>query len=481
MPDGKDGIRSHGDKQYADAFKELVKKEPEYNSERPFRGIAKLGTQEFAFALDMSTPPPAPKDETPENGSADAEAEPKDDSAIAKLKGKVAEKTAPAPMPLFAYDRLYFDINHNGDLTDDKAMEASVKTHPHPDRGAYAQISFPRLEVTIDADGTAIDSVFFLSGHAHSSINYSNVGMRLNAGAYREGEITLEGKKRKIVLIDFNSNGRFDDAIKVITIHRRPNDKGEFHPQYGDTLLIDPSPSKIGRDSPYDVTSSDYRYNVSKLINIDGRFYGMKITPAGDKLTLEPSSVALGNVTNPNDGFRALIHSDSGVLKISGDKDVPIPVPEGEWRLLSYTITLPETPKPSEPAKEKEKKKAEKETSAIKMLEEAIKAFINKPPVRSPSRPRWSMVSARATAECKPVKVVEGKTVELPFGPPYKPLVTAQNYGNQEQVSLQMSLVGVAGEICSNLMAHGGRPPKPDFTITDPKGEVVQQGSFEYG
>jgi hypothetical protein len=30
-------------------------------------------------------------------------------------------------------------------------------------------------------------------------------------------------------------------------------------------------------------------------------------------------------------------------------------------------------------------------------------------------------------------------------------------------------------------MTQGGRPAKPEFTITDPKGEVVQQGNFEYG
>ena len=30
-------------------------------------------------------------------------------------------------------------------------------------------------------------------------------------------------------------------------------------------------------------------------------------------------------------------------------------------------------------------------------------------------------------------------------------------------------------------MVDGGRPAKPEFTITDPKGKVVQEGNFEYG
>ena len=41
--------------------------------------------------------------------------------------------------------------------------------------------------------------------------------------------------------------------------------------------------------------------------------------------------------------------------------------------------------------------------------------------------------------------------------------------------------MGSAGEVCTNMMVDGDRPSKPEFTITDPKGKVVEQGSFEYG
>ena len=54
---------------------------------------------------------------------------------------------------------------------------------------------------------------------------------------------------------------------------------------------------------------------MSKLVGIDGRFYDLKITPAGDKLTLTPSTAPLGSVTNPNDGFRAVIYSDDVFLE----------------------------------------------------------------------------------------------------------------------------------------------------------------------
>ena len=478
MPDGKGGVQFAGNDQHAATFKKIVKKEPEYNGERPFKGVAKLGTQEFAFVLDASTPKPEAKDEKPEKDQDEAKTEPKADSAIAKLKEKLTGATSTPAMP--AYDRLHFDFNHNGDLTDDEVVKGEVQTGQYSPGQSYAQISFPRLDVTVDADGTPVESSIFFSGHMQSSKDFNYASFSINAGAYREGQITLDGKKRKVVLIDFNSNGRFDDEMKIINVTRSEGQEAVY-PQYGDMLLVDPEPNQGMYDSPYDVTSADYRHNVSKLIRIDGRFYDMRITPAGDKLSLEPSAVAMGNVTNPNNGFRALIYSDKDlILKIGGDKDVPIPVPEGEWKLASYTINLTETPKPAEPAKEAENE-VEKDISGLKMLGEAIKAFFERPSLGGSSRPRWSMVSARGTPDYKAVKVVKGETVELPFGPPYKPLVTAQNYGDPKQTHLEMSLVGSAGETCSNLMVKGGRPGKPEFTITDPKGEVVQKDSFEYG
>ena len=58
------------------------------------------------------------------------------------------------------------------------------------------------------------------------------------------------------------------------------------------------------------MTSSDYRYNVSKLVNIDGRFYDLKITPAGDKLTLTPSTAPLGQRDQPERRLPRVIYSD---------------------------------------------------------------------------------------------------------------------------------------------------------------------------
>ena len=129
------------------------------------------------------------------------------------------------------------------------------------------------------------------------SPQFSYARISLSAAAYREGDITLEGKKHHVVLLDFNSNGRFDDQIEIQKNIHTPD--GRVYPRQGDMLLIDPNPNNPGYDLPYDVTTSDCRHHVSKLIAIDGRFYDLKISPAGDKLTLTPAALPLGKRDQP--------------------------------------------------------------------------------------------------------------------------------------------------------------------------------------
>jgi hypothetical protein len=78
------------------------------------------------------------------------------------------------------------------------------------------------------------------------------------------------------------------------------------------------------------------------------------------------------------------------------------------------------------------------------------------------------------------VEVRENETVNLPFGPPYKPTVSIAHHAGST-ASLGLTLVGSAGEKCSDLMVDGRRPPDPHFMITDPEGNEVHSGKFEYG
>jgi hypothetical protein len=260
----------------------------------------------------------------------------------------------------------------------------------------------------------------------------------------------------------------------------------EVYPQYGDILLVDPQASRPVYLNPYDVTSSGNRYHVSKLVEIDGKFYDLVVSPPGDKLSLNPASPSIGYVTNPNDGFTAVVYSDKGFMKITGGKSKPVPLPEGAWKLLSYTIDrsgTEETPKPpAEKPAEKKDKPAKEGQKQSELLGAVVKALAGGAASSTPVRPvRPIMVSAQATSDYKPVDVRKGETVVFPFGPPYKPVVQVDYVQGAGQVRLGMSLVGSAGERCTNMMVQGGRPSKPEFTVSNPKGEVVYRGTFEYG
>jgi hypothetical protein len=394
-------------------FSKVVVKEPKYEYARPFKGVAKLGSQEFGFAFD-----------------------------VASSKSTTTRSTR------VRYTHLYFDINGNGDLTDDKAVEAESQSSSYSSSYTY----FPRVDVTIDVDGTKVEYAFHMRAYASSS-GYSRA--YLYGAAYREGEITLNGEKKRIVLVDSNSNARYDDAMSIATLS-----DGGLYPSMGDMIFIDPDPSK-GLIS-YDMTTNDAQQPVGKLVNIDGRFFGMELSPAGDKLTLTPSSAPVGYVSNPNKGFRALVHGGQGTLKVSLTESGKSPLPVGDWKLLSYTIdgtVMPEA--------------KEEESSLLNTLSAALVQS------SSSANPRWSIISARAKGDSAAVKVREGETFDLPFGPPYKPIVNVSRKSSSE-VYLRLSLVGAGGEVASNLMVNGSRPKEPEFTITSGE-EKVAQGKFRYG
>jgi hypothetical protein len=453
-------------------FRDIVKKEPEkYVSKEPFKGVVKFGSGKFAFVLDA-------KDE--------------------KSKG---------------YDRLYFDINGNGDLTDDKPIDAV--TTPGLQMGGpenYANHSFPRVDLTIPVDGKTMEysftvNVYSYGGSGVNAFRYASASFR--AAAYRQGEITIDGKKHQVVLLDNNGNGRFDDEIKIPGNIRYSG--GGIYAEMGDMVVLDPDQPARPPATPWAARAGDERRQyVSKLAKIGEKYYDVKVSATGDELTLTPSTLKLGFITNPNGPYTGMIYGDHGFLPIRGEPGKPVAVPEGQWKLLSCNIEITGWKPPPKPPKEAEKKDAQqngagaKKASTKGLLESITKALLGSSSMPSSSEPRYGpagtcSVDAHGTEKCLAVTVRPGETVTLPFGPPYKPVVEAfiargvvsgtmggglaklVPASDSVEAQLSMSLVGSGGESVSNLVVDGLRPTKPEFTITDPKGEVVQKGSFEYG
>jgi hypothetical protein len=462
-----EGIRFRDDQDSA-KFADIIKKEPgSYQAKHPIRGVIKLGSKSFGYVLDSSVKATGDQEEKEEKVEEREEAKAEESGGLLSnlarmLTGgkKPAEKVE--PFQAVPYDRLYFDHDGDGDLTDEKIVEAD-STSNYEERN-YFSTSFPRIDVPIEIESAKLDFAFTLRVTAYASGDHGYVTGSVNAAAYREGEITLGGKKHRLVLIDFNSNGRFDDVPEVNTSIRTSDNR--VYASSGDRLYVDPDMGATSR-SPYDITSGDDLFDVSKLIHLDGRFYEMTVSPSGDKLTLEPSAVAIGYVANPTEDFCAVVYGDLGLVKIRSDESGKAPLPAGSWKLKNYTL--------DRTGFEQKKADPKAEPSILGVLAEALG------PTVEARAPRSTIVSATATTKYEAVEVKQDETVDLPFGPPYRPMVDIEYRQGTNQVSLGMSLIGSAGETCTDMRINGNQPGKPKFTIATADGKTVAEGEFEYG
>lgn len=427
-------------------FAEVVKKEPEYVAKQPLRGVASLGSQHFGFVLDTAAPPPE------EAGKEKAEEEEKESSTgVLDVLGEALGATPPkkTEVKVDALTRLYFDRNHNGDLTDDKVIEATTSTG----NATRSQSIFPPVEVTVEADGEQYPYAFTIQTSAYAGTGYSYARAYLRPACYREGDVELNGKKMHAVLVDYNANGRFDDPTVVDGTRR--SSSGALYPTYGDSLYLE---SATASEEQKETPTTLARYFLGKVLCLEGKLFSMKIGPGGKALDLTPSTLPTGQVATALQGLQATFYGDLGVVEVSCDASGQATLPAGEWNLIAYTVTPPKPPEPpAEEGKEGEESAAKKPTGR-------------------------TMLTARATTDVKPVQVAEGKTTDLKFGPPFEPRVTARaNPRDKASLSLSLTLIGSGGEACAGLYVDGKRPDAPEFTISTKDGEEVAAGKFKYG
>ena len=451
-----------------DAFKKVVKKEPaKYHSEFPLRGVATLGDRKYGFVLD------APDAKTP------------------------------------GYGLLYLDRNGNGDLTDDeviesdavrqareKANDAKQSTDEKQDKvreaaadmlAAAGQHSaeFPRIDLTIEIDGKKVEHPLFFTCHSYQTNDYAYAAASVCGGVYYEGQIDIDGRSRRVVLVDYNNNGRFDDPSTVNAVQYGPNQPARRYVTRGDVLYVDPQPV-TDFNLIWDPAGLDFRHSVEKMICLDGKYQDLKVSPTGETLTLEPSKVPLGLVTSPNANYRAVLHGDRGVVAIKGTKDEAVALPVGEWKLVSYVIDLTDVKPADEPKPEKKPAAdAKKKGGLWSALGKALGETAGESPLVSgtmPGQRRTTMVAASAVDSCPAVKVAAGETVVLPFGPPFTTTATISHYDpRRDTLYLEMEIADSTGALVTNMSINGGRPGKPKIKITDPDGKTVIEGDFEYG
>lgn len=386
-------------------FESLVKKEPEWKCAHPLKAAISVGDASLLLVFD----------------STDLEKE--------------------------GYNGLVVDLNGNGDLTDDEPIAAK----PTWGRLSSSHImrEFPDLKVSVRAGQTAYPHSFQVQavsykirrGEGKDAKELRYTYAQFTSAAVREGELTLDGKPYSLLLVDYNGNGRFDD-LGSVSGNILPMD-GRVFADEGDRLIL--NPKEFDRRLPaHGLSHQRGTHPVGPLVCIEGKFYDLEITPAGDRLKLEPANVPLGKVTSDNPAWNVVLYGPQGLLKLTGQAGREIPVPAGEWRLLEYAMLS------------------------------SWEAAGTGP----------SYLTAQGTKNCTAVEVKAGQTTALSFGQPFKPTVLAADRRSSQasdKCELEMKLIGAAGEVCTGLVVNGRSPADPSFVIAGANGEKVASGSFSFG
>jgi hypothetical protein len=386
-------------------YEEIVKKEPAFHLEKPFKNVAQLGSVRFPFAFDSTD------------------------------------------LARGGFDILYWDSNRNGDLTDETPIKAEPIREGDYYADSYIRRNFPPLTFPVEIENATFEYACTFGIHCQFDSRTHQLlymSASLQSGCYREGEIVAGGKKHRLVVLDFNSDGRFDNRAQSVQYRSGPNAPEYIGISDGDMLLIDPD-LKNTESFSYDSIGRDDRQPLARLLPIEGKFYELKVSPSGDTVTLTPYTGEMGLLSNPNPKFRALVvHPELGVVKATGGAQQGAPVPAGTWKMVEYVIAIP----PSEGAGGS------------------------------------TYIQANAPGNYPEVEVRAGKIAKLPFGPPYHGetyLGRVRNENQGRMASLQMQLMGSMGETCNNVVIDGKRPEPPSFVIATSRGKIVERGQFEYG
>jgi len=421
-------------------FRETVRKQPEkYCVGCPFRATAAFGGRKYGFVLD-----------------------------------KQSEKSQ-------GYDRLYFDLNGNGDLTDDVPIDVpdEYKTADSAKSGngwTRASYRFPRADFKICAEGAEWDYSFFLWTHTDSWEGNVQCGASFLPAAYRQGEITLQGTRRKIVLVDWTTSGRFDVPVGFAA-----DGKGieGFFAQYGTQVLFDPD-YLINNHLDFGYTS-EHRQFLGKMNALGGRFYKIQVRPGGDELTCMPVDVAVGTITSPHAPCNVWLIGEQGFLDLDLQRDIPAEIPAGRWRLLSYTFWC---------AEERARATEQEKTKSRPPSDVSVQQRAKDAPIREDAgsdSPVIRCLSASCGRTCAPVRVAAGRNTMLKIGPPYtatlavkpKQNVALPGVGVREVANLGLEIRGIGKELVG--LFGGSAFPMPALTITDPQGKVVERGNFGAG
>ncbi|MBP7050123.1 MAG: hypothetical protein KBE65_03830 [Phycisphaerae bacterium] len=246
-------------------------------------------------------------------------------------------------------------------------------------------------------------------------------------GFYRDGKVLLEGRTRRITLVDTDFDGRFNERFE-------PPARGSRDPN-SDVIAIDCG-------SMVDMPGGGRRsiavtMPLSRLINLDGRYYGVEVAEDGSTIEFRQAQPAFGSLDLGGKEVVMDLWSDAGPQKVSGAGPT-WRLPAGRYYLRSLDLTEVDR------------------------------------------GDRWAF-SMTSPGQLKDFQIKPGQTTRLKIGPPFQARGSLRRYAYSPDVTVGVNLEGQAGEWYSAVVTKNEKNvPEPSFRILNGAQQVVQSGQFAY-
>ena len=251
-----------------------VKAYPKLKSKHPLYGKVKFGEDrldpgkgegiEFHFVLDESGE--TPKNEKVEEKQSKSSSESSEKAAPRDAKKEGTDEKPLKEAPLSSYDRLYFDLNHDLDLTNDPVLKP-LKDAPWeslPPWPVEEKAAFEYLNVDFD------------------------YGPGIGVRPFRILPWLLVGEKRTVHTMYFVATTMREGRIRI---GKREYDALLAQPYESTAVSTCPSPRFILKpvDPKDNLPSWGFeRDSLMTMQRVDGELYTIAASPLGDKLTVKP-------------------------------------------------------------------------------------------------------------------------------------------------------------------------------------------------
>ncbi len=326
--------------------------------------------------------------------------------------------------------KLYVDMDRDNDLSDEEAIEGTVKTRrvgllealafalggSGPQRELrFGPITLPardegdEVQFDIQVEGTGGEYWYLL----------------IKPTRVRAGEVELGGLTYKVEIIDAGFDGRYDGVFNV-------------SPQYAyDAIAIDMNRDGVFQGS---MRGPGEILPLPRMVKVNDAWYGVEVNPDGSAIRLERVEPTFGTLDAGTGDVKLMLLSDCGVHALAGSGG-KWQLPEGRYAAQQITLTGTD------------------EEGAT-----------------------WRLQAYCDTGKLSDFTIPGGGVRAFTVGPPLKVTTEVQSFPGIPQIQIGLAVRGGADEGYSpGGEKNGRRMPAPNFEILDEKGQVLTSSKFEYG